>query len=171
MKDRLPLAEDEGLVSNALTEDNIKKFAAAWYNALDIHAPMEQCLEFLAEDVEMNFPPDPPFKGYDGFRHWYGDIIVKTFFDENHNLVSVTVDKRTETQVEVSVVVAWQASWFKPTGLPEDAKSHRTSMNAFQKWVVRPSSRRGALNTFGLEIIYYNAAVKPFEYAPGFAQL
>ena len=158
-------------MSNALTEDNIKKFAAAWYNALDIHAPMEQCLDFLAEDVEMNFPPDPPFTGYDGFRHWYGDIIVKTFFDENHNVVSVTVDKRGETQVEVSVVVAWQASWFKPTGRPEDAKSHRTSMNAFQKWVVRPSSRRGALNTFGLEIIYYNAAVKPFEYAPGFAQL
>jgi hypothetical protein len=158
-------------VSNALTEDNIKKFAAAWYNALDIHAPMDHCLEFLAEDVEMNFPPDPPFKGYGGFRHWYGDIIVKTFFDENHNVVSVKVDQQTDEQAEVSVVVAWQASWFKPTGLPEDAKSHRTSMNAFQKWTVRPSSRRGALNTFGLEIIYYNAAVKPFEYAPGFAQL
>ena len=44
-------------------------------------------------------------------------------------------------------------------------------MNAFQRWVVRPGSRRGALNTFGLEISSYNAAVKPFEYAPGFAQL
>jgi hypothetical protein len=158
-------------VSNALSDENIKRFAAAWYNALDIHAPVEHCLEFLAEKVEMNFPPDPPFTGYEGFRKWYVDIIVKTFFDENHNLVSVKTENRTDQSVDISVVVAWQASWFKPTGLPEDAKSHRTSMNAFQKWTVRPSSRRGALNTFGLEISYYNAAVKPFEYAPGFAQL
>jgi hypothetical protein len=155
----------------ALTEQNIKEFAAAWYNALDIHAPVEQCLEFLAADVEMNFPPDPPFTGYAGFRRWYVDIIIKTFFDENHNVVSVEIERATEAQAEVSIVVAWQASWFKPTGLPQDAKSHRTSMNAFQKWVVRPTERRGALNTFGLEISAYNAAVKPFEYAAGFAQL
>jgi hypothetical protein len=155
----------------SLTEQNIRSFAAAWYNALDIHAPVEHCLEFLAEDVKMNFPPDPPFTGYDGFRRWYVDIIVKTFFDENHNVVSVTIDHQTDAQAELSIVVAWQASWFRPTGLPEDAKSHRTSMNAFQRWVVRPAKRRGALNTFGLEIGAYDAAVKPFEYAPGFAQL
>ncbi len=154
----------------ALNEKNIKSFVAAWYNALDIHAPVEQCLEFLAEDVEMNFPPDPPFSGYEGFRHWYVDIIIKTFFDESHNVVSVEIDSNGE-QAELTVTVAWQASWFNSTGLPQDAKSHRTSMNAFQKWVVRPSTKTGALNTFGLEAIFYNAAVKPFEYAPGFAQL
>jgi hypothetical protein len=106
-------------VSNAeaLSEANIKNFAAAWYNALDIHAPVEQCLEFLAEDVEMNFPPDPPFTGYEGFRHWYVDIIIKTFFDENHNVVSVDIENASESQAELSIVVAWQASWFKPTGL------------------------------------------------------
>lgn len=154
----------------ALDEKNIKNFVAAWYNALDIHAPVEQCLEFLAEDVEMNFPPDPPFNGYEGFRHWYVDIIIKTFFDESHNVVSVEIEPQGE-QVQLNVTVAWQASWFNPTGLSQDAKSHRTSMNAFQKWVVRPSTKKGALNTFGLEVTYYNAAVKPFEYAPGFAQL
>ncbi len=155
----------------ALSEQNIKDFAAAWYNALDIHAPVEHCLEFLAEDVEMNFPPDPPFTGYQGFRNWYVDIIIKTFFDESHNIISVEIENPTQTQAELNVTVAWQASWFNTTGLPQDAKSHRTSMNAFQKWVVRPTTKQGALNTFGLEISFYNAAVKPFEYAPGFAAL
>ncbi len=155
----------------ALNEKNIKSFVAAWYNALDIHAPVAHCLEFLAEDVEMNFPPDPPFTGYQGFRNWYVDIIIKTFFDENHNVVSVTIDNSTEAQAELSVTVAWQASWFIASGLPQDAKSHRTSMNAYQKWVVRPTDKVGALNTFGLEVISYNAAVKPFEYAHGFATL
>jgi hypothetical protein len=154
----------------ALNEKNIKNFVAAWYNALDTHAPVEQCLEFLAEDVEMNFPPDPPFSGYEGFRHWYVDIIIKTFFDETHNVVNVEIVPNGE-QVELNVTVAWQASWFNPSGLPQDAKSHRTAMNAFQKWVVRPTTKKGALNTFGLEVTYYNAAVKPFEYAPGFAAL
>jgi hypothetical protein len=160
-------------VSNAaaLSEENIKNFVAAWYNALDIHAPVEQCLEFLAEDVEMNFPPDPPFTGYEGFRKWYVDIIIKTFFDENHNVASVEIANQTESQAELNIVVAWQASWFRPTGLPQDAKSHRTSMDAFQKWVIRPTEKRGALNTFGLEVISYNAAVQPFEYAHGFARL
>ena len=139
-------------MTDVLSEQNIKNFAAAWYNALDIHAPVEHCLEFLASDVEMNFPPDPPFTGYEGFRHWYVDIIIKTFFDELHNVVSVEIKNATEAQAEVAVIVAWQASWFKPTGLPQDAKSHRTSMNAFQSW-VRPTDKKGALNIFGLEII------------------
>ena len=158
-------------MSEALNEKNIRNFVAAWYNALDIHAPVEQCLEFLAEDVEMNFPPDPPFNGYEGFRKWYVDIIIKTFFDENHNVVSVDIENSGNGQATLNVVVAWQASWFIPSGLPQDAKSHRTSMNAFQKWVIRPTEKRGALNTFGLEVTFYNAAVKPFEYAPGFATL
>lgn len=158
-------------MADVLSIENIKSFAAAWYNALDTHAPVEQLQEFLAEDVEMNFPPDPPFSGYAGFKAWYVDIIVKTFFDENHNVVSVEVVNPTATSAELNVVVAWQASWFRATGLPQDAKSHRTSMNAFQKWIIRPTEKRGALNTFGLEATYYNAAVKPFEYAPGFAQL
>ena len=158
-------------MSDALSEKNIKNFAAAWYNALDIHAPVEQCLEFLAADVEMNFPPDPPFTGYEGFRKWYVDIIVKTFFDESHNVVSVKIVNASDSQAELSIVVAWQASWFNPTGLMQDAKSHRTSMNAFQSWTIRPTEKTGTLNTFGLEIIAYNAAVKPFEYAPGFASL
>ena len=158
-------------MTDVLSEQNIKNFAAAWYNALDIHAPVEQCLEFLAADVEMNFPPDPPFTGYEGFRKWYVDIIVKTFFDESHNVVSVEIVNASDSQAELSIVVAWQASWFNPTGLMQDAKSHRTSMNAFQSWTIRPTEKTGTLNTFGLEIIAYNAAVKPFEYAPGFASL
>jgi hypothetical protein len=31
--------------------------------------------------------------------------------------------------------------------------------------------QKSAKNSHGLEIVEYNATVKPFEYAPGFAQL
>ncbi len=91
-----PAGSKEKIVTDVLSEQNIKNFAAAWYNALDIHAPVENCLEFLADDVEMNFPPDPPFTGYEGFRKWYVDIIIKTFFDESHNVVSVDIANATD---------------------------------------------------------------------------
>ena len=64
-------------------------------------------------------------------------------------------------QAEVDVVVAWQASWFEPPA----AKSKRTSMDATQRWVLRKSNK----NSFGLEVISYNAMAEPFKYAPGFA--
>ena len=63
----------------------------------------------------------------------------------------------------VDIVVGWQASWWEAPA----AKSKRTSMNATQRWTVRRSNK----NQYGLEIVTYNATVKPFEFAPGFAQL
>ena len=38
--------------SGPLTLDNIKQFAAAWYRALDNHAPIEELVRLLAEDVQ-----------------------------------------------------------------------------------------------------------------------
>jgi hypothetical protein len=63
----------------------------------------------------------------------------------------------------VDVVVGWQASWWEPPS----AKSKRVSMDATQRWTVRASAR----NAHGMEIVAYNATVKPFNYAPGFARL
>ncbi|MDX1934991.1 MAG: hypothetical protein SFU56_20525 [Capsulimonadales bacterium] len=155
-----------------LSEENIKAFAAAWYQALDFHAPEAEIVRFLAtEDLKMIFP-ESTLEGLNDFLAWYrggttaaGNQlpgVINIFFDENHNVASV--DARIEGDgAEVDVVVAWQASWFTPPA----AKSKRTAMDATQHWTLRRTDR----NEFGLEIVSYNAVVVPFQYAPGFARL
>jgi hypothetical protein len=147
--------------ANPLTEENIRKFAVAWYIALDVHAPFEEAARFLADkELRMQFP-DGDITDLASFKKWY-DRVTHLFFDENHNVQTVKA-KIASDQAVVDVVVGWQASWFEPPA----AKSKRTSMDATQRWTVRPSSK----NAYGLEIVAYNATVEPFKYAPGFAQL
>jgi hypothetical protein len=142
-----------------ITEDQIRKFAAAWYYVLDIHAPVEEAYKLLADkDLNMQFP-DGDIRDFGTFKKWY-DRVTTLFFDEIHNVQSVN-SKITGSTAEVDVVVGWQASWFEPPA----AKSKRTAMNAVQKWTVRASTK----NPYGLEIVSYQ--VERFDYAPGFAQL
>jgi hypothetical protein len=153
--------EDDMSKGDRLNEQNINELAAAWYLALDVHAPVEECWKFLADKgLQMQFP-DGDIRDFESFKKWY-DRVTHLFFDENHNLQSVKVglsgDKAT-----VDIVVGWQASWFEPPA----AKSKRVSMDATQRWTVAESSK----NRFGLEIVTYNATVEPFKYAPGFARL
>lgn len=149
------------VVSSGITTEQINAFVAAWYRALDFHVPIEEVYPFLAdENLNMQFP-DGDIKDFDSFKVWY-DRVTNLFFDENHNVVSVDA-QITGDQAIADVVVAWQASWW----IPPDAKSKRTSMNATQRWTIQKSSK----NSYGLVIATYNATVKPFEYAPGFAQL
>ncbi len=145
--------------TTAITEEQIRKFAAAWYYVLDIHAPIEEAYKLLADkDLNMQFP-DGDIRDFASFKKWY-DRVTNLFFDEIHNVQSVKAEiKGNEAAVEV--VVGWQASWFEPPA----AKSKRTAMNAIQKWTVRGSSK----NPYGVEIVGY--MVERFDYAPGFAQL
>ncbi|MGK3963977.1 hypothetical protein WMF38_07330 [Sorangium sp. So ce118] len=146
--------------NNPLSEQNIKKFVAAWYAVLDIHAPAEECHRYLAsENLEMAFP-ERTLRSYVDYDEWL-TAIYETFFDENHTVQSVTVRGRTDTTADVDVVVGWQASWFTPP----DAKSRRTAMNAIQRWTIQRSDK----NAYGLEILKYH--VDRFDFAPGFAQL
>jgi hypothetical protein len=145
----------------ALTEEQIKKFVAAWYVALDVHAPIEETYRFLTDDgLDMQFP-DGMIRNFDSFKTWY-DRVTHLFFDENHTVQNVRTQIAARDAV-VDVVVGWQASWIEPPA----AKSKRTSMDATQRWTVRPSAK----NDYGLEIVTYNATVEPFKYAPGFARL
>jgi len=142
-----------------ITEDQIRKFAAAWYYVLDIHAPIEEAYKLLADkDLNMQFP-DGDIRDFASFKKWY-DRVTNLFFDEIHNVQSVKANITGNT-ADVEVIVGWQASWFEPPA----AKSKRTAMNAVQKWVVRGSSK----NSYGVEIVEY--MVERFDYAPGFAQL
>jgi len=144
-----------------MTEPQIKSFVAAWFLALDQHAPIEQCNALLAsQGLRMKFP-DGDIHDLASFKTWY-DRVTNLFFDENH--VVQTVDAKIDgDEAKLRVVVGWQASWFEPPA----AKSKRVSMDATQDWVVRTSSK----NSHGLEISGYDATAEPFTYAPGFARL
>jgi len=156
-----------------ITDQQIQSFVAAWYKALDQHVPSDQCAVFVADDVEMIFP-EKTLHGKSDFLAWYaggtyGDGekapgVINIFFDENHNVVSVTpTSKLTGDKVTLRVLVAWQASLF----IPPAAKSRRVSLDATQDWTVGASDK----NMYGLVVTSYNAMAKPFEYAPGFARL
>lgn len=148
-------------MSAPLTEDEIKRFVAAWYLALDVHAPIEQMYAMLADqDLNVQFP-DGDIRDFDGFKRWY-DRVTNLFFDENHYVQ--TVDAKIDgEQAVLDIVVGWQASWWEPPA----AKSKRTSMDATQRWTVRRSDK----NPYGMVIVNYNATVEPFKYATGFARL
>ena len=154
-----------------LTEAEISTFVTAWYLALDQHAPAEECLKLVADDVKMIFP-EKTLHGRGDFAAWYAGGayadgekapgVINIFFDENHNVAGVEA-KIAGDQAEVDVVVAWQASWFEPPA----AKSKRVSLDAIQDWGVRRSEK----NVYGIEVTSYNAMAEPFRYAPGFARL
>ncbi len=160
--------------SDAFSEQNVKDFAAAWYLALDVHAPTEDCEKLLVDEGFEMILPEKTFKGNADFRAWYagGEYsdgerapgVINIFFDEIHVVKDVKIERSGDEAV-VDVVVGWQASWFEPPA----AKSKRTAADATQRWTVRPCSTDK--NPYGLEITSYNALAKPFVYAPGFATL
>lgn len=161
-------------MSQLYSSENLTAFATAWYLALDNHAPTDDLVSFLSDEVQMVFP-EKTLPLLNDFKAWYeggtysdgtdAPGVINIFFDENHNLVSIDISSGSadDEQVEVSVVVAWQASWFvKPA-----TKAKRTSMDATQAWKLAPSDK----NQFGFVITSYNAVAEPFKYAPGFARL
>jgi hypothetical protein len=160
---------DHDLFSDA----NLQAFAAAWYLALDQHAPTATCEALLVADGLRMIFPEKTLHGLGDFAAWYaggtyGDGetapgVMNIFFDESHTVLSVEV-QRDGAGAVVDVIVGWQASWF----VPPEARARRTSMNATQRWTVVPAPGR---NPFGVAIESYNAMAKPFEYAPGFARL
>jgi hypothetical protein len=148
-------------MSKELNLPQIKQLVAAWYLALDQHAPIEECYKLLADEgLNMQFP-DGDIRDRAGFKKWY-DRVTNLFFDENHNVGSLEA-KISGNEAVLDVVVGWQASWWEAPS----AKSKRLSMDATQRWTVRGSTR----NSYGVEIVTYNATVEPFKYAPGFARL
>ncbi|MEW5803032.1 MAG: hypothetical protein AB1847_13105 [bacterium] len=144
-----------------LTFNEIERFVAAWYQALDFHVPIEECYKLLAdEELHMQFP-DGDIRDFESFKKWYVRV-TNLFFDESHYVQSIE-GKISSNKAELDVVVSWQASLWEPPS----PKSKRISLDATQKWTVRRSGK----NSYGLEIVTYDATAEPFRYAPGFARL
>jgi hypothetical protein len=156
----------------SIDPNTIKQFVAAWYLALDNHAPDDEVASFLTDDVQMVFP-EKTLPTLSDAKAWYAGGkysdgtdapgVINIFFDENHNVVSVERAGGTDSDPELQVVVAWQASWFEKPA----TKAKRTSLDAVQTWTITASKK----NRFGIAISKYNAMAKPFVYAPGFARL
>ena len=98
-------------MSNPITEEQIRRLVAAWYLALDQHAPIEQCYDMLADDGLRVIFPDGDITDRPSFKKWY-DRVTGLFFDENHIVQSV--DSKIEgDRATLRVVVGWQASWWE----------------------------------------------------------
>lgn len=155
----------ERRAAEPLSEANIRAFVGAWYRALDVHAPLGEISALLArEGLEMVFPEEQ-IRSREAFARWY-ERVTRLFFDEEHYVHDVQIQhaqNRSESSVELRVVVGWQTSLW----VPPEPKSRRISLDATQRWVVRRSNA----NAYNLEIQSYNATLEPFRYAPGFARL
>ena len=116
-----------------LSEATVKKLVDDWYVALDVHAPFEEIVKFVATSGLEMFWPEGPTYGVDGFKGWY-DRVTTTFFDEVHTMKDLTITPRGD-EADVKLVVNWQAKVWNPP----DAKSKWLGMDARQTWVVRMS--------------------------------
>jgi hypothetical protein len=145
-----------------ITREQIQPFAVAWYNALDVHAPIEDCFRMLAGDsLHMRFP-DAEIKDYATFRRWYR-YVTQTFFDEKHELLDTKTESSTEREAKVRLTVNWRSAWWHRPA----ATANHVDLKATQAWTVRTCSP--SKNMFGLEIVDY--MMDDPEYAPESAQL
>ncbi|MBO0800659.1 MAG: hypothetical protein J2P31_17710, partial [Blastocatellia bacterium] len=115
-----------------ITLDQIKNLAAAWYSALDAHAPITECYRMLADDgLNMHFPSGD-IHDFAMFEKWYGRVTSR-FFDEQHTIRQVEIKWCTDEQAGIEAIIRWQASWWEPPA----AKSQRLDLEATQTWTIR----------------------------------
>jgi hypothetical protein len=114
-----------------LTEDVLRAFAMAWYEALDRHDDLASVQSHVVpHGLEMVFP-ETTTSGVDGFGEWYRTVTNK-FFDEDHAVRTVDIISIAAEQAEMTVLVNWKASkWDRPS-----PHSERLDFDAFQRWWV-----------------------------------
>lgn len=150
-------------MTTSIDIDSLRRFAAAWYRALDVHAPIQECFAMLAEHgLSMHFP-DGDINDALSFQKWY-ERVTHLFFDEEHTVRKVEVLSSADGQADLAVLVRWQAHWWDPPA----ATSQRVDLESAQRWTVRRCAP--SRNPFGLEIVSYQL-VGDFQYAPGSATL
>lgn len=131
-------------------------FASAWYQLLDIHAPLECFRPLLADDVKLVFP-EATVNGFDGYSVWYNKV-VSIFFDEVHTLKVADIESVDGDECIVHVVVNWQASVWNPPA----ATSIRLMMDADQTWTVKK---------VGDDLLVTRYVVNGMTYEPGSCKL
>jgi hypothetical protein len=121
----------------ALSEAEVRQLVVDWYLKLDVHAPVEEYRQLLADDgLEMRFP-EATLRGFSAFRDWY-EGVARIFFDEVHELRELKVTPSGDG-ADVKLVVRWEARRWKPPA----ARSEQLRFDAAQSWVVRRSAETG----------------------------
>ncbi|MEV7028145.1 nuclear transport factor 2 family protein [Kitasatospora sp. NPDC093558] len=130
------------------TRAALEQFAKDWYTALDRHDPLEQVTAYLAEDgLVMNFP-EGTSRGLAAFADWY-DKVTRTFFDEEHTVTSVEIDRVEGTRTVLKVVVNWQTKVWNPP----QARSVWKGFDAYQTWTVDTAGATPRILTYTVDAL------------------
>jgi hypothetical protein len=127
---------DTPRVADSFSRAEIEAFVADWYRQLDIHAPSEQLVSMVADQVEMQFP-EGAVHGVEAFRTWY-EGVIRLFFDELHAVTHVGITWR-DGRCLLDVVVNWQARRWNPPA----PRSEWIGFDAYQRWEMIPSPASG----------------------------
>ncbi len=128
---------DTPRVAGSFSRAEIEAFVADWYRKLDIHAPAEELISMVADQVEMQFP-EGTVRGVEEFRAWY-EGVIRLFFDELHTVTRVGIVWR-DDRYRLDVVVNWQARRWNPPA----PRSEWIGFDAYQRWemIASPASGR-----------------------------
>ncbi len=157
--ERLPHGHAAALPSEA----QIRGLVYEWYRKLDVHAPVEELLGSLSEDLEMVLP-ETTLHGLEAFRAWYEGGsntlglpgVINIFFDEKHELkrLDVTIaatGDAAQWRAELTLVVRWEARRWKPPA----AASQYLGFDAWQRWllVLQPQTNRAVVKRYIVEAL------------------
>jgi hypothetical protein len=128
---------DTPTVAGSFSRAEIEAFVADWYRKLDIHAPSEELVSMVADQVEMQFP-EGVVRGAEAFRTWY-EGVIRLFFDELHTVTHVGIAWQ-DDRCLLDVVVNWQARRWRPPA----PRSEWIGFDAYQRWemIALPASGR-----------------------------
>ena len=127
---------DTPRVADSFSRAEIEAFVADWYRQLDIHAPSEQLVSMVADQVEMQFP-EGAVHGVEAFRTWY-EGVIRLFYDELHAVTHVGIAWQGDRYL-LDVVVNWQARRWRPPA----PRSEWIGFDAYQRWEMIPSPASG----------------------------
>ena len=117
-----------------ISEKEVRDLAKNFYQLLDQHANVAECLEYLYADstrFHMKFPNGTIINS-DQFNEWYLDT-TKKYFDEVHQLKQInSITQMDSGRLSLDVTIHWEAStWNAP-----EATSNRLVADVQQSWTV-----------------------------------
>ncbi len=122
-----------------LTESDVRQFVKEWFHKLDIHVPLEEFLQMVAdENIEFRFP-EVTVTDKAGLTQWY-KRVTSTFFDEVHEIKELAITTKGDLAT-VKVLTQWQESSWNPPA----PQSERLTFLATQTWGVKRSDKTGQL--------------------------
>jgi hypothetical protein len=134
------------------SDSEIKQLAKDWFRKLDVHAPPDEYILLIdVEDLEMRFP-DATLHGFEGFKEWY-KLITYSAFNEVHTLKKLETTLISDSQMDVKLVVNWQANIWKPPS----PRSEQIILDAYGTWHVKrsPQTQKPVIADYIVDFLDY----------------